>query len=103
MSGIVLTDAYPVPDTYVEALGRTEVTGNNVRLTFCTARAKDGGEVDHEITERIVLPIEAVIPAVRMLLMMPVMQKMVDLVALVRRWSALELERCNRLIGRQPF
>jgi hypothetical protein len=83
MSAFELIDAYPVPDTYVEALGRAEVTGNNVRLTFCTARNKGGGEIDHEITERIVLPVEAIIPAVRMLLALPVMQQTVDLVALV--------------------
>ena len=63
-----LVEAYPVPDTYVENLGRVEMTGNNMRLTFSTSRAKDGGEIDHEVTQRVVMPLQAVMPAVRMLL-----------------------------------
>lgn len=59
-----LVDAYPVQDTYVETLGSVEMSGNNVRLTFATARTKDGGDVDHEIVARVVLPVEAIGPAV---------------------------------------
>ncbi len=73
-----LVDAYPVPDTYVESLGRVELTGNNVRLTFATSRAKDGGDVDHEVIERIVMPLEAVIPALHKLLRLSREAKMLD-------------------------
>lgn len=59
-----LVDAYPVPDVYVEHLGSVEMSGNNVRLTFATARKKFGGDIDHEIVARVVLPVEAIGPAV---------------------------------------
>jgi hypothetical protein len=68
-----LVECYPVADTYADGLGRIETTGQNLRLVFFTARQKDDGTIDREIVERVILPAEAMIPALTMLLMQPVL------------------------------
>lgn len=65
-----LAEPYPVADTYVDLLGGIETTGQNLRLVFATARTRDN-EIDYEIVQRIVLPIEAMIPAMALLFAMP--------------------------------
>lgn len=71
-AGPPLVDCYPVADTYADGLGRVEATGQNLRLVFFTARLKDDGTIDREIVERIIVPADALVPALAMLLTLPI-------------------------------
>jgi hypothetical protein len=70
-AGVCLVESYPVTDTYADGLGRIEKTGQNLRLVLFVNRQHDDGTIDREIVQRIVVPIEAVIPGVLMLLAVP--------------------------------
>jgi hypothetical protein len=73
-----LSEPYPVSDTYVDGIGKVETTGKNLRMVFYTKREKDDDSVDNEIVERVVMPLEAFIPAIATILRMPVFRE-VDL------------------------
>lgn len=66
-----LVECYPVADTYADGLGRVEKTGQNLRFVMYVSRAQDDGTLDREIVQRVVVPIDALVPAVLMLLAMP--------------------------------
>jgi hypothetical protein len=67
-----LAESYPVADQYVEGLGRVDKTGRNLRFTYFTERSatEEGEEPTFEVCARIVMPIEAVLPAIGMILKM---------------------------------
>jgi hypothetical protein len=70
-TGLPLVESYPITDVYADGLGRVEITGQNLRLVFFTTRPKDDGTLDREIVQRVVLPADALISAMNVLLAMP--------------------------------
>jgi hypothetical protein len=86
-----LVEAYPVEDKYVDGLGRVEVTGHNVRLVFYTGRPKDGGDYDREVVERLVMPIEAVMPLLKQIVAKDRILNMLDAAQLCRAFAAMTM------------
>ena len=85
-----LSEPYPVSDTYADGVGKIESTGRNLRLVFFTNREKDDEEVDHEIVARVVLPVEAYLPAIQAILRAAAFREM-DISALLNCIDALRL------------
>jgi hypothetical protein len=88
-AGLPLVEAYPVEDKYVDGIGRVEVTGGNVRFVFCTGRQKDGGDYDREVVERLVMPMESIMPLLKAIVTTPRIFKMLDANELCKAVTAL--------------
>jgi hypothetical protein len=68
-----ISEPYPVSDQYVSKLSAIEHTGQNLRFVLTTSRDREG-LIEHEIVARIVMPVEAILPAIVMTLKSHVFQ-----------------------------
>jgi hypothetical protein len=88
-AGLLLVEAYPVEDQYVDGLGRIEKTGPNVRFVFYTGRLKRGGEYDREVATRLVMPMEGIVPLLKQIVAMWPALKLLNIEQLCKAIAAI--------------
>jgi hypothetical protein len=87
-AGLLLVEAYPVEDKYVDGLGQIEKIGPNVRFVFYAGR-KRGGEYDREVTTRLVMPMEGIAPLLKQIVAMWPALKLLNIEQLCKAIAAI--------------